>query len=527
MADTAMKARLLLLVLLTILGGWLRFTATGFGLPDKYRPDEQYLVGPALGFERDWNPHFALYPAAQMYVDHAILWICAARRGQRGNFRAAYSADEGALAYLVLRRASAAFGTAAIPAIYSAAAPVLGPAVGLTAAAILTFSTIHVRESKYATTDAAAGFWLILALAMILRVVQRGRFRDYAAAGFFTGLATATKYPAGALMFAIAAAHLEARRREGRSLLRSPLDMRIYVAAYFAILVFFCATPYFFLDWPQTVHDYQYQRGFILGGLNNPLATWGWSWLMLHAMPEGLGIALQVFLLASMLWALIFPRPGTKAMLAFLAIAFLGITGGRYVFYRYIVMPLPAMALLGGLAAADLTAIISGRLGRSIALAAVPLAVAMLLAPSLIRDLQLNRIMLQTDTRTLARRWIEANVPRGVPIAITDVSNYCGKPQLDGRNMFVPLESPASLRTKNIHWVLSDSFPPIAYYSRGMSEAEQAALEAQATLMFDVAPIRHGAPAPAFDPQDAFYTPIGNISGMERPGPRIRIWKLK
>src|SRR5580692_3273260 len=55
---------------LTLIAGWLRFTATSFGLPDHFRPDEEYMISCALGFERDWNPHFALYPAAQMYIQH-------------------------------------------------------------------------------------------------------------------------------------------------------------------------------------------------------------------------------------------------------------------------------------------------------------------------------------------------------------------------------------------------------------------------------------------------------------------------
>ena len=56
-------------------------------------------------------------------------------------------------------------------------------AVGITSAAlaaatIVTFSTIHVRESKYATTDAATTFWLTIALWLVLRVIRLGRTRD-------------------------------------------------------------------------------------------------------------------------------------------------------------------------------------------------------------------------------------------------------------------------------------------------------------------------------------------------------------
>lgn len=66
-------ARLVIVAALTLIAAWLRFTSIGFGLPDRFRPDEEYLVSRALGFKDDWNPHFAIYPAAQMYVAHAAL----------------------------------------------------------------------------------------------------------------------------------------------------------------------------------------------------------------------------------------------------------------------------------------------------------------------------------------------------------------------------------------------------------------------------------------------------------------------
>ena len=82
----------------------------------------------------------------------------------------------------------------------------------------------------------------------------------------------------------------------------------------------------------------------------------------------------------------------------------------------------------------------------------------------------------------------------------------------------------ASLRAKKIFWVIADSLPPLRY-SPDPTEAALAELNSGATLMFDLDPVRKGAPAPVFDDNDAFYAPIQHIS-MERPGPRIRIWRL-
>jgi dolichyl-phosphate-mannose-protein mannosyltransferase len=523
----SVKPRLIALALLTLVAGWLRFTATSFGLPDRFRPDEEYMVSRALGFDKDWNPHFAVYPAAQMYVQHAALISYAHIIGTRTSFRDAYATDNQALAYLVARRVSAAFGTALVPAIYLAGAAAFGSGAALAAAAIVAVSTIIVRESKYATTDAAAAFWVTLAIAMLLRILRRGRYPDYAGAGLFSGLATATKYPAGAIIFAVVAAHIGASHREGRSLLKTIGDPRAYVAAGIALATFFCATPYAILDWRQTVADYAYQEGFVANGVGNPAAVHGWSWLLLHAMPDSFGVALQSLLLVSLLWAVYRRKRGTLSILTFAGVALLGMMSSKYVFYRYLAIPLPGLALLAGVFIGDMTALASPVIGSRRAAGTAILLLGLVLAPSLVRDLQLNHLLIRTDTRTLARLWIEAHAPADSAIAATDSTTPYGKPQLSGVYRIVPFDEPQSLRQKQITWVMSDSFPPLSFYSQGPSDEQLAVLNSQATLLFDSDPIIYGAPAPVFDANDAFYVPLRNISSVGRPGPRIRIWKLK
>lgn len=347
-----MKTQLTVLLLLTVTAGWLRFTATSFGMPDKFRPDEEYMLYPSLRFNDSWNPHFSIYPAAQMYVQHAVFRLGAVFMRTPGDFRTAYEADNEALAYVFARRASAALGTATVPAMYLAAAPTFGPAAALYAAAIVAFSTIHVLNSKFATTDVPAAFWLTLALAMVLRMAREGRTRHYVGAGLFSGLATATKYPAGAIVSAVAVANLGAARHAGRSVLRSLLDPRIYLAALVTFVTFFCATPYVLLDPAQTVRDYTYQRTFVINGFS--AAGYGWPWLLLRAMPDCLGIALQAVVLISLVWALFCRKPGTLSVLTFIGVTFLALTSSNQLFYRYILIPFPAMALLAGGFLADL-----------------------------------------------------------------------------------------------------------------------------------------------------------------------------
>ncbi len=48
-----MRVRLVALGRLTLVAAWLRFTATDFGTPGTFRPDKEYMLYSALGFEDD------------------------------------------------------------------------------------------------------------------------------------------------------------------------------------------------------------------------------------------------------------------------------------------------------------------------------------------------------------------------------------------------------------------------------------------------------------------------------------------
>lgn len=518
-------ARAAALLLLTLVGGMLRFASTDFGLPDKYRPDEEYMVSRALGFERDWNPHFTVYPAAHMYVQHFALRAYALLHGYKRSFREVYATDKQALAHLVARRTSAAFGTATIPMTYLAAAQAFGPPAALAAATIVTFSTIHVRESKYATTDAPTTFWITVVLWLALRVIRFGRPLDSLLAGLVAGYAIATKYPSGAVVAAVGLAHFEARWREGRTLWRTFLDLRPYVAAYAVVVAVLCGTPYLVLDWDQTVKDFTYQRGFLQHGVGNTAADWGWSWLTLKVMPHSFGIPLALLLTAGLVWGLVRPRLGTLSILAFVLAAFAGMTGSRYSFYRYIMVPLPGLVLLTGRLVADVGTGLARRMPERRAHAVVAAAFLALLVPSLIRDVKLNRILGRRDTRTLAREWIEQNQPDGGPIAASDHGTPYGKPQLPPSYTWSPIEDVATMRSKGIHFVVADT-SPLEFYSHGPTPEQLAELEKNAQLVLDLNPIDADAPAPVFDLADAFYAPLQHASSMSRPGPRLRIWRI-
>lgn len=520
-----MKLRLALLLLLTCAGGWLRFQSLDFGLPELYRPDEEYLVSRAIGFEEDLNPHFAVYPALQMYVQAAALHTRSWWNNDPRPLSQKIAADGIHVAHRSGRQVAAGFGTLTIPAIYWAAVSTYGPVAALVSAGSLAATTIHVRESKYATTDAAATFWLTLAIGAMLRILSDGRIRYSLLAGGLTGLAIATKYPSGALLAGLAVAHVGARWREGRSLWRTFRDIRPWLTLYAAGLVTFLGTPYTFIDWQQTLQGFEYQSSFIANGVGNPFSGWGWQWFLTRVVPDSFGPELATVLGVAIVWILFRPRLGTWSLLAFLLTALLGMTQSRYTFYRYIMVPLPVFLLFLGILISDLRIRLDRLLPRPWPAAATTLLVIVLLAPCLIRDYKLNRLLARRDSRSLAIAWIEENISPREMIAATDHGTPYGKPQMRGRPRFVELAAPEKLRRSGIRWILSDS-DILPFYSKGPTQTQAAWLEAEAVLRFEVDPRKPNTPRPLFDQADAFYVPLRHGSSIKRPGPRIRIWEL-
>jgi hypothetical protein len=197
-------------------------------------------------------------------------------------------------------------------------------------------------------------------------------------------------------------------------------------------------------------------------------------------MPDTLGISLFIFLLLALVWVILHRRRGTLVLLTLTAANFLSMTIGHpSLMYRYAINPLLITAMLGGILAADLIALASNWSGDSYGTWLAVGLFALLLTPSVIRDLQLNRLLNQSDTRTIARSWILSHIPPGTvtaPTAYDPVWNSYGEPQLPPDYRFVLLQDFDSLPARGIHWVFSDSLPGLEAYSPGPTRTAQAAL---------------------------------------------------
>ena len=505
----------LLVVAITIAGAVLRFAAVDFGLPDRCRPDEQFIVEKAavLGGTHGFNPRFAMYPAAQTYLDWALGRLAQAIRGERWTLED----PEGRRRwYLTGRLASAVMGTLTIPLTAAVAANAAGwPAHpgGLAAvlgAGLLAGTFLHVRDSHFATTDVAMTFWAMLAWLAIARVVRRGRLADSTVAGALVGLAAATKYPAIGLAVPLALAHVLGTRR----------PLRLAGAAVAVAATFFIATPYVVLDRATTDAAIAMLKGlYVTTGRGGPT---GFGWLFGAALPAAFGWPLAAFLVASIGWALVAGGVFARLLAVWLLVAAYPLVTAHLVMIRYVVPVATVGVALIGAAMARLSDRLPG--GRI----AVALLALVAVAPSVARAIALDRFLAQTDTRTLARVWMEKNLPRGT---VVYAPAYHPVPVL---RFALPEASPPIFRYAPVPdrppagaYVLIADHPAETDPDHATPPSLAAALDARATVLLDVDPFRKpNADGARYEPLDAFYVPLWGFDAVERPGPRLRLYRL-
>ncbi|NEP02310.1 MAG: hypothetical protein F6K58_27365 [Symploca sp. SIO2E9] len=126
---------------------------------------------------------------------------------------------------------------------------------------IFASSAGFIAYSHFLTTDIPVMFWMLVALYFSQNIFLRGKISDYVFAGFFTGIATATKYNGLAIGINIVVAHL---------LTLSPiswksipwkelfLSKKLLVGLSMVVSGFVIGNPFSVLDYSTFISDFLY-----------------------------------------------------------------------------------------------------------------------------------------------------------------------------------------------------------------------------------------------------------------------------
>jgi len=398
------------LAAILLLGAGLRFGCIDAGLPAVFLSDEELVTKNALslGARRTLEPLYFEYPTFEIYLLaalYAALFVAGSLAGAyegATDFAVRFFIDPTPV-YLVGRAASAAMSLGAVVVVYLLGRRLYGARAGLFGALLLALGIESAREAALATPNAPLAFLAILAFLPIEAVARRGTLRDYLLAGATIGLSVSAKYNSGLLVIPLLVAHFGAgARRPGQWL---------FLALAVAAATFLLVTPYWVLSFGDYLDGYLYSSSHMRIGHVGHMGKTPVLWAVREILSQERTAALLAF--AGGLLALRRRSRGDVLLLSFLVPSFLAIASLKNQQLDYLASLWPPAAILGGRA---LEAVLGrGPLRRSRMLATF--AGSLLVAPSLLGAVGELRRARSTDTREVARDWIEKSIPSGSGIA--------------------------------------------------------------------------------------------------------------
>lgn len=503
-----MRTRGLLLVILA-LAACLRLWGMGHGLPQPYaRPDEDKILGPALGIARDGDPfpRQFTYPSLPTYLDTLV--VLAARAA--GSLRLDGSLQDFVRALWPCRALSVLFALATVVATFALAWCAYGSrAVALGAALVTATNYLHVLYSRFVTVDTVTTLFVTLSLVFAVRAARAQARKDYVLGGLFAGLTASCKYNVGMVGLALVAAMLAGPVTVSDLRRRFP---SLALAGAIAFGAFALTSPYCLLRHEAVVREFRNTSAILFAGSGERAIFTH----MRETFPAGFGWPVFLAAGAGVLRALYLRRPGDLPSLGFLLPMLVTVGSVTTVFPRYLVALVPPLAVF----AAEL---VLAAVPASRALGAV-LAIGMVV-PSLQNALRFDARAAQQDTRVLAAEWVAASVPRRA--GIVTCKGY-GAPVLEGPRV---TESYCGLRRvvegfPGHRYLITQEHP--AFTLTGVRRDVLAYLEKRGAPVAEWSPFRPGSSeVPYFYPADAFFMPFSGFGAVERGGPILKVWDLE
>lgn len=415
------------------IGLLVRIYGIDYGLPYLYGVDEPIFVKTAVRIlnNHDLNPHWFAHPGtttiymlSMLFVFIYLVGLSLGIFANTGDLAALYFQDP-TIFYLSGRIMFAIFGVATILLTYMIASRIFNRSTGLIAATFLSLSPLHVQFSKLIRTDILMTFFILVVFWFCLDILRRRAWSSYMLAGFFTGLAVTTKYPAVVVVMIIIMAHILSKKWQVTDL------PKLIVSGVTSLFGAFMSSPFLFLDFRTTLSNVAREANPMRIGATGEGFIQDLAWYiqvpLLDALSigglilGGVGIFLCMTLRQKDKWLLImFP------VIFLLFIASLPLTRDRWI--------IPIIPFTCMIAAHALYRIVMW-IGEHWNTKTVPWVGLILLLgiviPLLKSDILKGREMSGTDTRTIAREWMLDNIPAGSRMLVEGYTPQLPKEQYE------------------------------------------------------------------------------------------------
>ena len=321
--------------------------------------------------------------------------------------------------YIIGRTIVALFGTGVVYLTYLIGNKLFNKRVGILSAFFVAFSFLHVNMSINIKADIPAEFFLLFAYLFSLNIIfskeknSKSKYLYYILTGLLIGLATATKYFSllGCLFFFLAhiLSYPKSKCKDMKSILKYIFDKKILIGSFFILVGFFIGEPFAFIN----------PRIFI-GGLSELFTEYivlnenlnSQLFFFVGHFKNSIGVPLAICIIVGLIFTII--KSSTKGLIlisypfALSLVIFLS-RGFTY----HLISVFPFLFILSAFLIDSILTFIFKK--KSIPLI-IGLVGFLMLIPSFLNTIRLISLLGRPDTRTIAKNWIEQNLPSGSTI---------------------------------------------------------------------------------------------------------------
>lgn len=417
----------------------VRIWGISFNLPYIYHIDEARFSKITINyFSGDLNPHFFHVPSMHSYVIAGI-WgsyfligkICG-EFNSLTDFTNSFNKDS-TLFFILGRLFSAILGVATVLVVYYLGKRMYNHRVGILASLLLIFSPVHNKISHYMVPDGPMVFFLIFSFLFIWLIYLKGETKYYILAGLMAGFGMATKYGGQLLFIPLLLAHLFHGLEKKQSLKEIIFTFKPILSGLFFILGFIIGCPYAILDFPTFWRDFNWQARhlYTAGHYGSSTAQPAWLFYLKYGFRENIGKFSQYLVFLGIVWGIIRLRKREIILLSLPLFLFFVMSNWKTMAVRYLLPVVPFLVLIGAYALDFSFTQLSSKFSflKKKEVYIWSLIVIILLYPSILKVVRFNYSLTQKDTRTIAKEWIEQNIPKRKKIAL---EMYC--PPISRRN---------------------------------------------------------------------------------------------
>jgi len=251
------------LLLIALIGGFLRFYNLNWDLGHFFHPDERNIAAAVsrIRFFDQLNPKFFAYGSFPIYLYRAIgETICLITQNNQ------WVLDWEKI-NLISRGVSAFFSTLTIVLVFLVAQKIWNRKVGLLASFLTALTVSLIQTAHYGVTESMLVFWLMLILFLSLRLLEKQGLKDYLKVGLVVGLAIATKISALSFIIIPLVSHLFISIKDQRQFKYLSYQFKLVISAFISLTTFLFLSPYTLIDRNKFLESLTYESGVVSGRL--------------------------------------------------------------------------------------------------------------------------------------------------------------------------------------------------------------------------------------------------------------------